>query len=99
MSKTADADLMGELGMTPEAEESVPEIVKPAVEAEKSVLTPLGEAIRESREALKHSCPAGMKFFESPEGFIVLAEAGQTHVWCKKANNGKGMFINPMREG
>jgi hypothetical protein len=55
------------------------------------------EAIADSRKALEQTLPTGMAFYESPEGFIVVAEAGRGTVWCHHADNGKGMKINPRR--
>lgn len=68
--------------------ESLREKPAPASEAQR---------IAESREALKHPLPAGMKFFESPEGYIVVGEANREHVFCRHAAHGKGMNINPRR--
>ncbi len=59
-------------------------------------LTEAGQ-IAESRKALEHPLEKGQKFFESPEGFIVVGEASQEDVWCRKANGGKGMRINARR--
>lgn len=53
--------------------------------------------INESRKALEHPLSAGTKFFESPEGYIVVGDADKPHVWCRQANHGKGCFINPRR--
>ncbi len=55
------------------------------------------ERIAESRKSLLSPLTPGMQFFESPEGYIVVAEAGRGHVWCRQANNGKGSLINPRR--
>lgn len=72
------------------------------VQEEKKV--PKGELVSEeaariadSRRSLEAPLPEGMAFFESPEGYIVVAEATRPDVWCNKANNGKGMRINPKR--
>ncbi|MEK7093210.1 MAG: hypothetical protein AAB927_01880 [Patescibacteria group bacterium] len=63
----------------------------------KPVLTAEQQAIAESRTALKHPLSPGTKFFESPEGYIVVAEEDRPQVWCRQANKGKGMNINPRR--
>ena len=55
------------------------------------------EQLAESREALKEPLQPGMKFFESPQGFIIVAEATQHKVWCPQENGGKGMWIVPLR--
>lgn len=71
---------------------------KPAPVIEK-VRAPLTEAekIAESRKSLLQVLPPTQKFFESPEGFIVIGEADKSSIWCRAANNGKGMEINPRR--
>lgn len=53
--------------------------------------------INESRKALEHPLAPGTKFFESPEGYIIVGDASKDQVWCRHANNGKGMNINPRR--
>jgi hypothetical protein len=70
------------------------EVVKPLAKAPAS---DEASRIAESREALKHPLPFGNKFFESPEGYIVIAESDRADVWCRYANKGKGMKIQPMR--
>lgn len=60
-------------------------------------LTPEQKDILNSREALKHPLAAGQGYFESPEGFIIVAQSDRDRVWCQKAAGGKGMFINPKR--
>lgn len=55
------------------------------------------ERIAESREALKHPLAPGMKFFEAPDGYIIVGEANRDHVPYRYGNNGKGMSINPRR--
>lgn len=110
-------DLMGELGISPEASkleeaavapveapkpEPAPVAVGPApalvVEAPKGpVLSAEQKRILDSREALKHPLAKGQKFFESPEGYIVVGEDSANDVWCRQANNGKGCKINPRR--
>lgn len=66
-------------------------------EAPKGPLSKEQIAINESRKALDNPLPAGQQFFESPEGYIILAEEGKPHVFCRQANGGKGMWINPRR--
>lgn len=55
------------------------------------------ERIAESRKVLAAPPPSGTKFFESPDGYIEVAEENKSHVWCRHANNGKGAWINPKR--
>lgn len=67
--------------------------------AELSERRPMTEAerIAESRKALLAPPPPGTKFFESPEGYIEIAEDNKPHVWCRYVNGGKGGWINPKR--
>lgn len=53
--------------------------------------------IAESRTSLEQPLAPGQKYFESPEGHIVIGEADKGHVWCRQSNNGKGAWINPKR--
>lgn len=59
--------------------------------------TPDAIRIAESRKALEHPLAPGQKFFESPDGEIIVGDAEKTHVWSRHMNHGKGGFINPMR--
>lgn len=73
------------------------------ITVKKGVVVPnsseLGKRIAESRKALETPLEPGQAFFESPEGFIQVGEADAPHVWCRHANGGKGMWINPYRPG
>lgn len=63
----------------------------------KAQLTPEQRDILNSRESLKHPLADGQGFFESPEGYIIVAQADRDRVWCQKSNGGKGLWINPKR--
>ena len=39
----------------------------------------------------------GQKYFEAPDGTILIGEADMPHLWYRAGNDGKGMFINPKR--
>lgn len=52
--------------------------------------------INESRESLKHPLPWNQKFFEAPDGYIVVGEADRSHVLYRQSN-GKNIWINPKR--
>ena len=69
----------------------------PNLMRESTVQMTEAERIAESRQALKQPLAPGMAFFESPEGYIIVAEATNAHVLCRPANGGKGMLINPKR--
>lgn len=60
---------------------------------------PMADLVAESRTVLDKPLEPGQQFFESPEGFIEVGEKGKDRVWCRKANNGEGMYINARREG
>jgi hypothetical protein len=99
VKKTDWKELMGATAVVEEPIVDVPAIVPPTPAVAEKVRAPLTEAekIAESRESLKQVLPSGQKFFESPEGFIVIGEADRTSVWCRAANHGKGLEINPRR--
>lgn len=66
--------------------------------APKRALSEQERRIAESREALAHPLAAGQQFFEAPDGFVIVAEAGRAHVLYRPLH-GKEMLINPRREG
>lgn len=39
----------------------------------------------------------GQKYFEAPDGTIIIGESDKQQVWYRKLNNGKGGWINPKR--
>ena len=39
----------------------------------------------------------GQKYFEAPDGTILIGEADMPHLWYRAGNEGKGMYINPKR--
>lgn len=55
------------------------------------------DRVTESRKSLDQPLSPGQKYFESPEGFIVIGDAEKDHAWCRQSNNGKGAWINPRR--
>lgn len=62
---------------------------KPQTKAER-----LAEMIADSRKVLKDPPPPGMKYFEAPDGYIMLADVKEHHVFCRHL----GIQINPRRE-
>lgn len=39
----------------------------------------------------------GQKYFEAPDGTILIGEADMPHLWYRAGNGGKGEWINPRR--
>lgn len=39
----------------------------------------------------------GQKYFEAPDGTLIIGEADRQQVWYRKLNDGKGGWINPKR--
>lgn len=60
-------------------------------------LDPWAVAIAESRKLLDVPLAAGQAYYESPEGFIMIDDAERGRAWCRQANKGTGMWINPRR--
>ena len=88
----------------PKEAEKQAEVLKeqPKVEAAKPVeqakaVDPWQAGIAESRKLLNVPLQAGQAYFESPEGFIMIDEATRGRVWCRQANKGQGLWINPRR--
>lgn len=69
----------------------------PALYRESNVHMSEADRIADSRKILEAPVPPGMKVFESPEGYCMLGEADKEHVFCRHANGGAGMNINPRR--
>jgi len=42
---------------------------------------------------------AGQKYFQAPDGTIVIGSKDVNEVWYRKGNNGKGCWVNPYRDG
>lgn len=61
------------------------------------VLTGWDAAVAESRKLLDMPLAPGQAYFESPEGFIMVDEAGRGRVFCRQADQGRGMWINSKR--
>lgn len=87
--------------------DTISEPVAPAVNAEspkpepkRFVETPdAPDAVRiaESRKALLQPLSPGQKFFETPDGEILIGEADKSQIWSRRMNGGHGGFVNPMR--
>lgn len=67
-----------------------------AKQATESVKDVAARRIIESREALKHPAPPGQKFFEAPDGYIVVAEQDRDHVPERRPGKAWGL-LNPRR--
>lgn len=76
--------------------EPVAEKFEPITMREKPDVTPDAQRIAESRKALEHPLSAGQRFFEAPDGFIVVAEADRSHIRDRRSGH-VGEWINPRR--
>lgn len=95
-----------EVGPQVAIEEPIKEDVKVAIEPVKVVevkqepvkkKTAHEIAIEESRKVLEHPLSPGQRFFEAPDGYIIVGEADAQKILYRAGNDGKGMYINPMR--
>ena len=77
-----------------EVEQSKPE--RKPVRYVENVLSD-AQRIAESRKALTVPLSPGQKFFEAPDGEIIVGEADKTSVWSRRMNGGKGGWVNPRR--
>ena len=80
--------------------------VVPAIEPEKKSIQDL---IKERKAGQVHEVPEkidakdlppldkGLSYFESPDGRFLIGESNKDHLWDRKANNGKGGWINKRR--
>lgn len=39
----------------------------------------------------------GQRYFEAPDGTVLIGEDTNPHMWYRAGNNGNGMWINPKR--
>lgn len=73
-------------------EEAPIEDVKP-----ESAQSAYQQYIAESRKVLEHPLPANQRFFETPDGEILVGELDKTQAWSHRMNGGKGGWANPRR--
>jgi hypothetical protein len=73
------------------------ETVQPTPVKEERILTPEELRIKESRTALDQPLPPGTRFFETPDGEIIVGDAEKSHVWSRRMNGGRGGWVNPRR--
>ena len=77
------------------------EVVEPVVEVKEAVV--VNEEKKEEPAKAVQVKPKleplgpGQKYFEAPDGTILIGEADMPHLWYRAGNDGKGMFINPKR--
>lgn len=58
------------------------------------------EEIQEEKPLLKNQVNAlgtGEKYFEAPDGTILVGSANADRLWYRAGNHGRGMWINPKR--
>lgn len=61
------------------------------------------EEKEEREEVLKAAAPTveplgpGQKYFEAPDGTMLIGEATANQIWYRNGNGGKGMWVNPRR--
>ncbi len=68
--------------------EVVAEVIQKVVDP---VETPSAE------KAVLPMLPPGQKYFEAPDGEILVGEASADRLWYRKMHNGQGGWINPKR--
>jgi hypothetical protein len=77
------------------------EVVEPVVEVKEAVV--INEEKKEEPAKAVQVKPKleplgpGQKYFEAPDGTILIGEADMPHLWYRAGNEGKGMYINPKR--
>ena len=77
------------------------EVVEPVVEVKEAVVDN-EEKKEEPAKAVQvkpklEPLGPGQKYFEAPDGTILIGEADMPHLWYRAGNEGKGMYINPKR--
>ena len=77
------------------------EVVEPVVEVKEAVV--INEEKKEEPAKAVQVKPKleplgpGQKYFEAPDGTILIGEADMPQLWYRAGNEGRGMFINPKR--
>lgn len=77
------------------------EVMEPVVEVKEAVV--INEEKKEEPAKAVQVKPKleplgpGQKYFEAPDGTILIGEADMPHLWYRAGNEGKGMYINPKR--
>ena len=77
------------------------EVVEPVVEVKEAVV--VNEEKKEEPAKAVQVKPKleplgpGQKYFEAPDGTILIGEADMPRLWYRAGNEGKGMYINPKR--
>lgn len=77
------------------------EVVEPVVEVKEAVV--VNEEKKEEPAKAVQVKPKleplgpGQKYFEAPDGTILIGEADMPHLWYRAGNEGKGLWINPRR--
>jgi hypothetical protein len=88
------------VGSKNKSKESV-EVVGPVIETKEAVV--VNEEKKEEPAKAVQVKPKleplgpGQKYFEAPDGTILIGEADMPHLRYRAGNGGKGMFINPKR--
>lgn len=86
-------------------EEVVPETVNENFKSQPAevINANVREEKEEREEVLKAEAPnveplgPGQKYFEAPDGTMLIGEATANQIWYRNGNGGKGMWVNPKR--
>lgn len=79
----------------------VDEVVDPVIETKEAVV--VNEEKKEEPAKAVQVKPKleplgpGQRYFEAPDGTVLIGEDTNPHMWYRAGNNGKGMWINPKR--
>lgn len=74
------------------------EVVINAKETEKEIeKVVLKKEVVETPNPVVEKLPVGQKYFEAPDGTLIVGDADKQQVWYRKLNNGQGGWINPKR--
>lgn len=55
------------------------------------------EAKKDKDKRILEPLQPGQKYFEAPDGTIIIGEADKQQIWYRGGNDGKGAYINPKR--
>lgn len=80
------------------------EVKKPGTVVEAKVSEPKpvvkekpDEAKETKKERVLEPLQPGQKYFEAPDGTIIVGESDKQQVWYRQGDGGRGCYINPKR--
>lgn len=78
-------------------EEEKQETKREVLKFEEKPAAPVAEKIAESRSSLLQALDPSQKYFETPEGEVIIGDSEKDRIWSRSMNGGRGGWANPKR--